>query len=546
MSVLCTYCNEFSIDNEFCSKCGKKIKRDIGRWKISIDNKLLIDTTLKQDDIINCDNKYIESPLYIDSGKAYFNYNKEMTLLEYIKEKDINFKIIDFVINRVGDIIKSINRKKKILGSIDLDQLWISDENIETLHLKQIRPYITKGADNSKYKAGRISSTEVLYGNSKNITYSSDVYIIGRLLLVLALKGKVIENRSHETYLAYFITAFNEEIPVELHEWIYKTTTLFPEDRYKNVEEALIIFEEICKNKKQNFEDISFKYSYSSDMGNYKKSKVENKDDNLKERANEDSYVVLEDAENHKIFAMVSDGISTTNYGSGYEAANIVKDTSIEIWKEKYENLQTLSDVKSFFLSIINNSNIKINNSIVRNSDKELWGTVMGATFIGVIIIENIMYFTSLGDSKIYLFNKNKGLNLLNYEENYGTELLKNGYSWGECSNVDGFKALTNCIGGNDINIEAKIVKDDDLNIKKITLEDKDIVLICSDGVTDYISPLGYGSNLWNIDKKLKEYIVAKDNMESVLDIPSNLTQAANDNGGGDNITSILIEVNMN
>ncbi|MDU6339793.1 MAG: hypothetical protein E6583_00515 [Clostridium sp.] len=546
MSVLCTYCNEFSIDNEFCSKCGKKIKRDIGKWKISIDNKLLIDTTLKQDDIINCENKYIESPLYIDSGKAYFNYNKEMTLLEYIKEKDINFKIIDFVINRVGDIIKSINRKKKILGSIDLDQLWISDENIETLHLKQIRPYITKGADNSKYKAGRISSTEVLYGNSKNITYSSDVYIIGRLLLVLALKGKVIENRSHETYLAYFITAFNEEIPVELHEWIYKTTTLFPEDRYKNVEEALIIFEEICKNKKQNFEDISFKYSYSSDMGNYKKSKVENKDDNLKERANEDSYVVLEDAENHKIFAMVSDGISTTNYGSGYEAANIVKDTSIEIWKEKYENLQTLSDVKSFFLSIINNSNIKINNSIVRNSDKELWGTVMGATFIGVIIIENIMYFTSLGDSKIYLFNKNKGLNLLNYEENYGTELLKNGYSWGECSNVDGFKALTNCIGGNDINIEAKIVKDDDLNIKKITLEDKDIVLICSDGVTDYISPLGYGSNLWNIDKKLKEYIVAKDNMESVLDIPSNLTQAANDNGGGDNITSILIEVNMN
>lgn len=546
MSVLCTYCNEFSIDNEFCSKCGKKIKRDIGKWKISIDNKLLIDTTLKQDDIINCDNKYIESPLYIDSGKAYFNYNKEMTLLEYIKEKDINFKIIDFVINRVGDIIKSINRKKKILGSIDLDQLWISDENIETLHLKQIRPYITKGSDNSKYKAGRISSTEVLYGNSKNITYSSDVYIIGRLLLVLALKGKVIENRSHETYLAYFITAFNEEIPVELHEWIYKTTTLFTEDRYKNVEEALIIFEEICKNKKQNFEDISFKYSYSSDMGNYKKSKVENKDDNLKERANEDSYIVLEDAKNHKIFAMVSDGISTTNYGSGYEAANIVKDTSIEIWKEKYENLQTLSDVKSFFLSIINNSNIKINNSIVRNSDKELWGTVMGATFVGAIIIENIMYFTSLGDSKIYLFNKNKGLNLLNYEENYGTELLKNGYSWGECSNVDGFKALTNCIGGNDINIEAKIVKDDDLNIKKITLEDKDIVLICSDGVTDYISPLGYGSNLWNIDKKLKEYIVAKDNKESVLDIPSKLTQAANDNGGGDNITSILIEVNMN
>ena len=79
--------------------------------------------------------------------------------------------------------------------------------------------------------------------------------------------------------------------------------------------------------------------------------------ESVRERANEDSYIVLEDTTNQKLFAMLADGISTTNYGSGYEAANIVKDISIEIWEEKYENLQTLSDVKSFFISIINNSN---------------------------------------------------------------------------------------------------------------------------------------------------------------------------------------------
>ncbi|MBM6861243.1 SpoIIE family protein phosphatase, partial [Clostridium saudiense] len=109
-----------------------------------------------------------------------------------------------------------------------------------------------------------------------------------------------------------------------------------------------------------------------------------------------------------------------------------------------------------------------------------------------------------------------------------------------------GFKALTNCIGGNDINDEAKIINEEDLNVKEVTLEDKDIVLICSDGVTDYISPLGYGTNLWNIDKELKELIVSKEKNESILDIPSSLIQIANENGGGDNITSILIEVNIN
>ena len=30
MSVLCTYCNEFSIDNEFCSKCGTKLDETTG------------------------------------------------------------------------------------------------------------------------------------------------------------------------------------------------------------------------------------------------------------------------------------------------------------------------------------------------------------------------------------------------------------------------------------------------------------------------------------------------------------------------------------
>ena len=546
MSVLCTYCNEFSINNEFCSKCGKKIKRDIGKWKISIDNKLSIQTTLKDEDIINCDNKYIEVPLYIDSSKAYFNYSKEITLSEYIKEKEINFKTIEIVINRVGEIIKSINRKKKILGSLDLEQLWIINEDIETLHLKQIRPYITKGLDMKFYKVGRISSTEILYNHSNDINYSSDVYIVGRLLLDLSLKGKVIENRAHEIYLAYFISAFNDEIPVELHEWIYKTTTLFSEERYKKVEDALSIFKEICKEKKYTFKDISFNYSSLSDVGDYKRNKVKDMNESVRERANEDSYIVLEDTTNQKLFAMLADGISTTNYGSGYEAANIVKDISIEIWEEKYENLQTLSDVKSFFISIINNSNNKINNSIIKNSDKELWGTVMGATFVAAIIIKNKMYITSLGDSKIYLFNKKKGFNLLNYEENYGTELLREGYSWGECNNIDGFKALTNCIGGNDINDEAKVINEEDLNIKEITLEDKDIVLICSDGVTDYISPLGYGTNLWNIDKELKEHIVSKEKDKSILDIPSNLIKVANANGGGDNITSILIEANIN
>ena len=65
----------------------------------------------------------------------------------------------------------------------------ITDNNIETLHLKQIRPCITKGLDISKYKCGRIAAVEVLYKQNDNINYSSDVYIMGKILLILALKA---------------------------------------------------------------------------------------------------------------------------------------------------------------------------------------------------------------------------------------------------------------------------------------------------------------------------------------------------------------------
>lgn len=543
MAVLCSYCNEFSDDNNLCDNCGRHIKRDIGKWSITLNNKLSITTTLRDEDTSNCDNKYIEVPLFLDSGKAYFKYYQEISLMEYLKEQEINFKTMEFIVNRLGNIIKSINKKNKILGSMDLDQLWIFNNDLESLHLKQVRPYLSKGDSLKKYKCGRISATEVLYGHSKNIDYSTDVYILGRILLILALNGKVIENRAHETYLAYFITAFNEEIPLELHEWIYKTTTLFSEDRYKNVEDALKLFKIIYKNEENSFTNISFLYSSASDAGDYKRFRVKDKDEITREKANEDSYLVLEEKESNKIFAMIADGISTVSYGSGYDAANIVKENSIKTWEEKHNNLQTLYDVKSFFLSIINNSNNKINNSIIRDTSKALSGAVMGATFAAVIIIKDKMYFVSLGDSKIYIFNKKKGLNLLNYEENYGTELLIEGYSWGECNNIDGFNALTNCIGGNDISDNPKYVKEDELIVKEISLRNEDIILICSDGVTDYVNPIGYSNNLWNIDKILKEYIVTNEKLDNILEVPSNLIQIANENGGGDNITSIIIKV---
>ena len=97
---------------------------------------------------------------------------------------------------------------------------------------------------------------------------------------------------------------------------------------------------------------------------------------------------------------------------------------------------------------------------------------------------------------------------------------------------------MTKYIGGNFAPIynEKLII----FELKTLNLVKDDIVLICSDGLTDYIGNILGGDDMCNRDNCIID--VFSNENKNLKNINSKLVGIANDNGGGDNITIVLVK----
>ena len=100
-----------------------------------------------------------------------------------------------------------------------------------------------------------------------------------------------------------------------------------------------------------------------------------------------------------------------------------------------------------------------------------------GATLVMVHIYDDLLNFYSLGDSNIVLIRNNRAT-LLNSKQNYAAVMIKK-FAEGGIDTVDAYKdsrarGLTDFIGNHKCNVQ--------MTSKLI---DNDIIIVCSDGVTD-------------------------------------------------------------
>lgn len=102
-----------------------------------------------------------------------------------------------------------------------------------------------------------------------------------------------------------------------------------------------------------------------------------------------------------------------------------------------------------------------------------------GSTLVAVIVKDNKLYWTSVGDSRIYLYRSGE-LVQLTTDQNFATELLQrvaNGrMSMEEARSHPDRAALTNFIGNQEI-------KPTDSNLQPFPICDGDWIILCSDGL---------------------------------------------------------------
>jgi serine/threonine protein phosphatase PrpC len=155
----------------------------------------------------------------------------------------------------------------------------------------------------------------------------------------------------------------------------------------------------------------------------------------------------------------------------------------------------------------------------------------MGTTLVVAVVRENKAYIVNAGDSRCYLLQSGSNpstdppakmagytLKRLTHDHTVGDLLLARGVSIGEIPKKQ-FHTLTQSIGcGNPPYPDFSIVE----------LKHGDMLLICSDGLTNMLTDTEIESIISNEDASLDT-------------LTANLIDAANANGGRDNISVVLV-----
>lgn len=478
-------------------------------------------------------------PIASNDTELVFKYDeKEKSISEYIiKKENLSIKDVINLIVLIGNLLSYFNKKRYIVGSIDLEDLVFNPLNYTELKLRQTRNLFN--LDNLSYDMdysyGLYTNTQVKYENYMELDNSSDVELLGKIFIKL-ITNRDVTSYEELRYVGYNARLFRKDMPVELQRFINKTTSIYPQERYIDIDEALNDLKQIYThiNLKQNeLNSVTDFITYSCiyDIGKGKREKQRLK--GILDKANQDKCGVY--IRNNRLFAFVADGVSNCTYGSGYEASKIVAEVCEENIQKYLSELNTEEDAKTFLEQIVNISNKRILDYIHRNYKTLENQSIMCTTFLGALITNDKLYITSIGDSRAYIVNKNIDY-ALTIDDNYGNQQLSKGITWEKYENLNRKSSLTNVIGNINNNINIKF------DVFKITKGD--LILLCSDGLTNYIGELIDLKNDWKKQEKLTQTIIeGLDNKHNVSRINFDLVDIANETAGLDNISSILIQV---
>ena len=226
---------------------------------------------------------------------------------------------------------------------------------------------------------------------------------------------------------------------------------------------------------------------------------------------NEDAFYISNSLDEVQLY-MLADGMG------GYNGGEIASKLAIQSAKNYIENnFKEIEKDKDSIIQLIGSS-IEYANMVVyekAKENKELSG--MGTTLEVCLIYNNRAFIGHVGDSRIYRIRK-EFMRKLTQDHSYVQKLVKDGtITQEEAAHHTQKNMLMKALGCN-------AFVEPDVMVKGFLKDD--ILIMNSDGLT----------NLVPQEEIFKE---AKKNIEQAT---KNLVQMANDNGGYDNITVIIIK----
>lgn len=234
-----------------------------------------------------------------------------------------------------------------------------------------------------------------------------------------------------------------------------------------------------------------------------------------KRQHNEDSVGIFTN-KSGDILVVVADGMG------GHRAGDVASMMTVDHLKAFWEDTTTVSspdDAEKWMIEHIK----KINTLIFEHGSKHADCQGMGTTVEASICTNHFTTIGHIGDSRSYVLNSN-GFNQITEDHSLVNELVRSGQISKEDAEHHPRKNVLMRALGTEETIE--------VDTKTIILEESDMLLLCSDGLSNKILEE-------EMDTILKEEVTLNEKATKLITL-------ANDRGGEDNITLAIVEFTSN
>ncbi|MBO5322430.1 MAG: Stp1/IreP family PP2C-type Ser/Thr phosphatase [Clostridia bacterium] len=230
----------------------------------------------------------------------------------------------------------------------------------------------------------------------------------------------------------------------------------------------------------------------------------------VKRHSNQDEYALL-NLDDGSVLAVVCDGMGGANAGN--VASHIACQVITSFFERSFRRGLDPEGVMALLQSAILSANIEVFNMASKN--EELKG--MGTTVVAAFVSEEFTVVSHVGDSRAYIIGDD--VTQLTRDHSVVQSLIESGKLTPEEAVVHPRRnVITRALG-----IEPDVLVDSN----EYDLNESDFLLLCSDGLSNFVST----DEMTQIFNKTKTEQIADE-----------LVKRANKNGGGDNITAVVVK----
>ncbi|MEH7177226.1 Stp1/IreP family PP2C-type Ser/Thr phosphatase [Neobacillus vireti] len=226
---------------------------------------------------------------------------------------------------------------------------------------------------------------------------------------------------------------------------------------------------------------------------------------------NEDAGGIFVNKDGHRL-AVVADGMG------GHRAGDVASEMTITQLKNVWEDssgISTAGEAESW----LRNQITEVNNLLFHHAMSHIECDGMGTTIVAAVSTDRFVSIANIGDSRCYLLNES-GFKQVTEDHSLVNELVRTGQiSREDAEHHPRKNVLLRALG------TEKAVE---MDIKTIIFEEGDLLLLCSDGLSNKVN-----------EKEMSAILTNEDSLEQKA---ATLISLANENGGEDNITLAIVE----